>query len=103
MWLSAGSRAPRGTPAHGRGPPGRSPGTTSGARHGVDLRGAGGQGTGRPALAAVLAGEDLAAAARTVHAPGLARVERDREHRGPGLDAHVHPGPAGAAVGAAEQ
>src|SRR4030095_3612463 len=56
-----------------------------------------------PALAAVLAGEDLAAAARAVHALGLPLVEGDGEHGGARLEAHVHPLPAHAAVLAAEQ
>src|SRR5262249_49790164 len=57
----------------------------------------------RPALAAVLAAEDLAAAGRAVHVPGPARVEGEREHRGLRLHAHVDLRPAGAAVLAAEQ
>src|SRR5919198_25524 len=75
----------------------------SGTRHGVDLGGALGQGALGPAVAGVGAGEHLAAAGRRVHAPGLARLEGEREHRGPRLDAHVHAAPAGAAVLAAEE
>src|SRR5438045_9782881 len=56
-----------------------------------------------PALAAVRAGEHFTAARRGVHAPGLARVEGEREHGRPRLDAHVHKGPARAAVLAAEE
>src|SRR5262245_8785319 len=73
------------------------------AAHRVDLRGALRQRTRRPALAAVVAAEDLAAAGRAVHVPGLARVEGEREHRGARLHAHVDLCPAGAAVLAAEQ
>jgi len=45
----------------------------------------------------------VTAGSRAVHPLGLPRVEGAGEDRGPGLDAHVHPGPAGAAVRAAEQ
>src|SRR6266481_3904093 len=75
----------------------------SGARHRVDLRGALGEVALRPALAAVLAGEDFTDGGRAVHALGLSRIEGDGEHRGLGLDAHVDLGPARAAVSAAEQ
>src|SRR5438067_6939282 len=75
----------------------------SGTGHGIDLGGALGQVTLGPALAAIRAGEHLAAAGRRVHPLGLARVEGQREHRAPRLDAHVHPRPAGAAVLAAEE
>src|SRR5207249_5575661 len=61
------------------------------------------QGTLGPTLAAILTGEHLTTAARTVHAPGLPLVEGDGEDGGLGLDAHVHPSPAQAAVLAAEQ
>src|SRR5712692_1002925 len=61
----------------------------SGAGHRVDLGGAFRQVALDPALAAVLAGEHFADGGRAVHAPGLSRVEGDREHRGLGLDAHV--------------
>src|SRR6266850_388318 len=80
-----------------------SEGRRSGTPHGVDLRGSGGQGTRGPTLAAVLAGEHLAAAGRAVHAPGLSLVEGDGEHGGLWLDAHVDSSPAHAAVLAAEQ
>src|SRR5438552_7348252 len=73
------------------------------AAHRVDLRGAFGQWTRTPALPAVLAGEHFAAAGRAEHAPGLPRVEGEREHRRLRLHAHVHPTPARAAVLAAEQ
>src|ERR671923_2212708 len=75
----------------------------SGTRHGVDLRGALGQGMLAPAVAPVRTGENLAAAGRAVHVLGLARVEGQREYRAPGLDAHVDTAPGGAAVLAAEQ
>src|SRR2546426_9114165 len=75
----------------------------SGTGHGVDLGGALGQRALDPAVAAVRAGEDLAAAGRREHALGLARVEGQREHRGARLHAHVDPAPAGAAVLAAEE
>src|SRR5207249_6852095 len=77
--------------------------TGSATPHGVDLRGPFRQVTRGPALAAILAGEHLTAAGRTVHALRLPLVEGDGEHGGLRLDAHVHPGPARAAVGAAEQ
>src|SRR5437660_11245339 len=73
------------------------------AAHRVDLRGAFGQWTRTPALPAVLAGEHFAAAGRAEHAPGLPRVEGEREHRRPRLHTHVHPTPARAAVLASEQ
>src|SRR5438105_9523435 len=73
------------------------------ARHGVDLRRALGQRELGPALARVLAREDLAAARRAEHALRLTLVEREREHRGLRLDAHVDTGPARAAVLAAEE
>src|SRR5262249_12926038 len=56
-----------------------------------------------PALAAILAGEHLAAAGRAVHALGLTLVEGDGEHRGLRLHAHVRASPAGAAVLATEE
>src|SRR5439155_18185330 len=60
------------------------------APHRVDLRRAFRQRPRRPALAAVLAREDFAAARRAEHALGLALVERERDHRGLRLDAHLH-------------
>src|SRR2546421_6276065 len=74
-----------------------------GASHGIDLSGPRRQGSFGPALAAILTGEHLAAAGRTVHPLRLSLVEGDGEHGGLGLDAHVHPSPARAAVLAAEQ
>src|SRR5215472_16542785 len=71
--------------------------------HRVDLRGPFRQWTRSPAPAAVLAREDLAAIRRAVHSLSLPWVEREREHGGLRLDAHVHAGPAGAAVGALVQ
>src|SRR5207244_1016388 len=53
------------------------------AGHRVHLGGALGQVTLGPALAAIRAGEHLAAAGRRVHPLGLARVEGQREHRAP--------------------
>src|SRR5262249_61601166 len=73
------------------------------ALHGIDLRGALGQRTLRPALAGVLAGEHLAATGGAVHSPGLPRVEGDGEDGGLRLHAHLHPRPGGPAVLAAEQ
>src|SRR5262249_48007646 len=73
------------------------------ARHGVDLRGARGQRALDPALATVLAGEDLATVGRAEHAPGLALVERQGEHGGLRIEAHLHPAPARTAVLAAEE
>src|SRR5882724_8000175 len=73
------------------------------APHRVDLSRALGQWTRAPALAAVLAGEHFAAAGGAEHAPGLTRIEGEREHRGLRLHAHVHATPAHAAVLASEQ
>src|SRR5262249_34841284 len=74
-----------------------------GAGHRVDLSGVRRQRPRRPDLAAVLACEYLAGAARAVHAPGLPLVERDREHRRLGFHAHVDARPARPAVAALEQ
>src|SRR5918996_3037123 len=74
-----------------------------GTSHGVDLRGPRRQGPIGPAHAAILTGKHLAAAGRTEHPLRLPLVEGDGEDGGPGLDAHVHPRPARAAVPAAEQ
>src|SRR5215831_14275139 len=68
--------------------------------HRVDLRGPFRQRTPGPALAAVLAREDLTAVGRAIHALPLPRVEREGEHRGLRLDSHVHASPARATVGA---
>src|SRR5437762_3255671 len=73
------------------------------APHRVDLCRPGGQRSFGPCLAAVLAGEHLAAARRAVHALGLSFVEGNGEHGGLRLEAHVHASPARAAVLAAEQ
>src|SRR4029077_6599152 len=45
----------------------------------------------------------LTAVGRAEHAPGLPRIEREREHGGLRLDAHLHPAPARAAVLAAKE
>src|SRR6266511_5595247 len=50
-----------------------------GTPHGINLRGPCRQGTLGPALAAILTGEHLTTAGRTVHAPGLPLVEGDGE------------------------
>src|SRR5215470_18122029 len=73
------------------------------ALHGVDLRGALGQRTLRPALPRVLAGEYLAATGGAVHSSGLPWVEGDGEDGGLRLHAHLHARPGGATVLAAEQ
>src|SRR5262249_15239346 len=73
------------------------------AAHSVDLGRPRRQRALDPALARVLAGEDLAAVRRAEHAPGLPRVEREREHGGLRIETHLRPGPAHAAVLAAEQ
>src|SRR5207244_4469959 len=73
------------------------------ARHRVDLRRALRQRALGPALARVLAREDLTAARRAEHPLRLTFVEREREDRGLGLHAHVHARPARAAVLAAEE
>src|SRR5262249_47334354 len=74
-----------------------------GAPHRVHLRRARRQRPFAPALAAILAGEHLAAAGRAVHALGLTLVEGDGEHRGLRLHAHVRASPPGAAVLATEE
>src|SRR5713101_5072654 len=74
-----------------------------GTPHGINLRDPRRQGTRGPTLAAILTGEHLATAGRTVHAPGLPLVEGDAEDGGLWLDAHVHPRLAHATVLAAEQ
>src|SRR5262252_2380576 len=73
------------------------------ALHGIDLRGALGQRTLRPALPGVLAGEHLAATGGAVHSSRLPWVEGDGEDGGLWLDAHLHPRPSGSTVLAAEQ
>src|SRR5439155_11284403 len=74
-----------------------------GSSHGIDLSGPRRQRSFGPALAAILTGEHLAAAGRTVHPLGLSLVEGDADHGGLGLDANVNPSPAQAAVLPAEQ
>src|SRR5262249_21498588 len=73
-----------------------------GTGHGVDLRGTFRQVPLGPALAAILAGEDLSTTSGAVHALGLPLVEGNGKHGGFGLDVHLHPPPGQAAVGAAK-
>src|SRR5215468_7369877 len=73
-----------------------------GTCHGVDLRGTFGQVPLGPALAAILTGEYLSTAGGAVHTLGLPLVEGNGKHGGFGLKAHLRPGPAQAAVGAAK-
>src|SRR5215470_5606057 len=74
-----------------------------GIPHGVNLRRALRQRTLGPGLAAILTGEYLTSGGRTVHTLGTPLVKGNGEHGAPWLDAHVHPSPVQAAVGAAEQ
>src|SRR5262249_49478215 len=73
------------------------------ARHGVDLRGARGQRALDPALATVLAREDLATVGRAEHPPGLPLVERQRNRGVFRIEPHLHPAPARTAFLAAEE
>src|SRR5260370_14690102 len=71
--------------------------------HGGSRRGALRKVTHAPALAAILRGENVPAGGRTVHTLGTPLVKGNGEHSALWLDAHVHPSPVQAAVGAAEQ